>query len=70
MISNLKLQRIQREITQIDLWMSTGIPQWRISLIERGIRPKPEEAEGISKALDVPVDEIWPAEEQTSSKEV
>lgn len=62
MISNLKLQRIQRELTQVDLWMSSEVPQWRISLLERGITPKPDEAEKIAKALGVSVNEIWPSQ--------
>ena len=53
MVSALKVERTKRGMTQIDLWMSTGIPQWRISLIERGIIPKPEEAQKIAEALGV-----------------
>ena len=60
MVSRLKLQRISKEVTQIDLWMKTGIPQWRISLIERGIHPKAEEAEELAKALDCKVADIFP----------
>ena len=59
MISPLKLERIKREITQVDLWMKTGIPQWRISLIERGVQPKPEETRKIAKALDCQAKDIF-----------
>ena len=60
MISNMRLERIKREVTQVDLWMKTGIPQWRISLIERGIRPKAEEADRIAKALEMDTVELFP----------
>lgn len=60
MISPLKLERIKRGITQIDLWMKTEIPQWRISLIERGIAPKPEEAQKISEALNCRLEDVFP----------
>jgi transcriptional regulator with XRE-family HTH domain len=60
MISPLKLERIKRGFTQIDLWMKTGIPQWRISLIERGIAPKPEEAQKIAEALNSQLDDVFP----------
>ena len=59
MVSSMKLQRIQKEITQIDLWMKTGIPQWRISLIERGIKPRPKEAEKIATVLETSVEDLF-----------
>jgi len=58
-ISNLRIARLRRGKTQIDLWMATGIPQWRISLIERGIVPKPEERRRIAKALGVSEKELF-----------
>ena len=60
MITRMKLKRIEREKTQIDLWGETGIPQWRISLIERGMPPKFEEAQRISRALGARAEEIFP----------
>jgi len=60
MVSRIRLERIKKEITQIDLWMKTGIPQWRISLIERGIMPKLDEKEKIAKALSCKVTDIFP----------
>jgi len=59
MISNMRLERTKREITQIDLWMKTGIPQWRISLIERGIQPKLNEKKKIAKVLGCKVADIF-----------
>jgi len=58
MISPMKLERIKRGLSQIDLWMQTGIPQWRISLIERGLPPKPDERRKLAQALRVSEDEI------------
>jgi len=56
MVSPMKLTRIKKEITQVDLWMKTGIPQWRLSLIERGKENKELEARSgedeIKKAED------------------
>jgi hypothetical protein len=60
MVSPMKIERIKQQVTQIDLWMKTGIPQWRISLIERGIIPKPEEAGKIAIALRASVGELFP----------
>ena len=60
MISSMKLERIKRGITQVDLWVETGIPQWRISLIERGVEPKPEEAQRIAEALNCRLDDVFP----------
>ena len=54
MVSPMKLERIKQGLRQMDLWMQTGIPQWRISLIERGLPPKPDEQRKLSKALGMP----------------
>ena len=59
-ISPLRLERIKRGKTQIDLWQETGVPQWRISLIERGIPPKPDEAQKLARALEVLPETIFP----------
>jgi hypothetical protein len=61
MVSKMKLARVKKEITQIDLWVKTGIPQWRLSLIERGINPTPEEAKIISVVLGKEPKELFPA---------
>jgi len=60
MVSPMRLERLKREITQIDLWMETGIPQWRLSLIERGIVPREDEKEKIVKALGCEVSDVFP----------
>jgi|WetSurMetagenome_2_1015567.scaffolds.fasta_scaffold535216_1 transcriptional regulator with XRE-family HTH domain len=59
MVTRMKMQRLLREITQVDLWLKTGIPQWRLSLIERGIKPKAEEEEKIARALGVEPEKLF-----------
>jgi transcriptional regulator with XRE-family HTH domain len=54
MVLPMRLERIKLGMSQIDLWMETGIPQWRISLIERGVPPKPDERRKLAKALGIP----------------
>ena len=68
MISPMKLERIKKEITQIDLWMMTRIPQWRISLIERGVPATPEEMKKIVSALGVPEQDLFPESEKLTRK--
>ncbi len=57
--SPLKVERTRKGKTQTDLWRLTNIPQWRLSLIERGIPPRPEEARKIAEALQVSPSEIF-----------
>ena len=59
MVSKLKIARTQKGLIQIDLWIKSGIPQWRLSLIERGIPPTKKEACKISEVLNVPVEELF-----------
>jgi hypothetical protein len=61
MITAMKLARIKKELSQTDLWIKTGIPQWRLSLLERGIIPKPEEVKIIAEALGEKQEDIFPA---------
>jgi len=63
MVSKVRLERIKKELSQYDMWMCTGIPQWRISLIERGIAPREDEIEKISQTLGCPAEEIFPKKE-------
>jgi transcriptional regulator with XRE-family HTH domain len=58
MISFLRLERLKRGLRQQDLWFETGIPQWRISLIENGMRPRPDEREKLSEFLGIPEEKI------------
>ena len=59
MVSKLKIERAKKEIPQVDLWMKTGIPQWRISLIERGLLPKAEEKTKIAEAMGLAENKLF-----------
>lgn len=53
MITKIKARRFLAQRTQDDIYLITGIPQSRISKIERGyIQPKSEEVEALSKVLN------------------
>ena len=52
-VSKMKIKRTEKGKSQVDLWMETGVPQWRLSLIERGLSPKAHEAHKIASALNV-----------------
>ena len=54
MTKKLKIERVKKDLTQYQLWMKTDIPQWRISLIERGLPPTPDERRKLAEALGIP----------------
>ena len=58
MVSQLKLERVKRGLSQIDLGRLCGIPFWRVSLIERGIEPKPDERRKLAKTLRISEDSL------------
>ena len=58
--SKMKIQRIMVGKSQTNLGEDVGIGQWRISLIERGFPPKPNEAALIASALGVKPEHIFP----------
>jgi transcriptional regulator with XRE-family HTH domain len=62
MISPMKIERVRRGLSQVQLWKKTGIPQWRISLIERGLPPKPEEAEKLAGFLEEDASKLFHVE--------
>ncbi len=56
----LRMARLQKRRTQWDLQLETGLPQCRISLIERGyLKPKKEEKVRLAKALGVTQEELF-----------
>ena len=62
-MKQLKLTRIAKEISQWDLSQQTGIPNYRISLIENGrVEPKPEELVALAKALGTTTEAIGEAD--------
>jgi transcriptional regulator with XRE-family HTH domain len=60
MLSILKTKRLEKGLSQCDLYKKTDVGPWRISQFERGLIPHRHEAEKIARALDVPVGEIFP----------
>jgi transcriptional regulator with XRE-family HTH domain len=60
-VSRLRVERVKRGLTQFDFWKMANIPQWRISLIERGLHPTKEEAMKIAGVLRRKVNELFPA---------
>jgi transcriptional regulator with XRE-family HTH domain len=58
--SMMKIRRITIGKSQKSLEEDSGIGQWRISLIERGLPPQPIEAAKISSALGVKPEDIFP----------
>jgi len=54
-----KVERVKRELTQADLAARSGVPQHRISLLERGVKPRPEEAQALAVVLGVREAEIF-----------
>jgi DNA-binding XRE family transcriptional regulator len=60
MVSKLKVERFKLGLTQFDFWKRAEIPQWKISLIERGLRPSRQEALKIAGVLGQAVNELFP----------
>jgi len=60
MASKMKIRRVIVGKSQLGLERETGIGQWRISLIERGLIPQPNEAALIASALGVKPEYIFP----------
>lgn len=56
----IKKKRLEKNWTQFDLEVKSGVPQSSISQIERGIRkyPSHENIKKIAKALDIKLEEF------------
>lgn len=48
-VSNYKVERVKRALKQTQVSEKTGISQPRLSEIERGVFPKPEEKQRLDK---------------------
>lgn len=60
-MNKLKLWRLERGLSQVDLSQATGIYRWNIQLIELGIRPPtPEQMQTLSEALGAPIEKLFP----------
>lgn len=60
MVSRLKIQRILEGHTLYTLEKRSGVPFWRLSLIENGLLPTPKQIVQISTALETDPAEIFP----------
>lgn len=59
-VSDLKMSRVRKGLSQYELSQQTRVPPWRISLIERGVAPTHQEAEAIATALETFVADLFP----------
>ena len=61
MLTKIKLERLNRGLRQTDIAALTGgiVPQHRFSLLERGVKPRPEEAQALAAALGIREAEIF-----------
>lgn len=60
MNSALRNKRIEKGLSQCDLYKKTDVGPWRISQFERGLIPHKDEAQKIAAALGVDVQELFP----------
>jgi transcriptional regulator with XRE-family HTH domain len=57
----IRIERIKRGLRQSDVASMTGgiIPQHRLSLLERGVRPRPEEAKVLADVFQMEPGELF-----------
>jgi transcriptional regulator with XRE-family HTH domain len=57
----IKIERVKRGLRQCDVAaMTEGIvPQHRLSLLERGVRPRPEEVKALADAFKMNPEELF-----------
>jgi transcriptional regulator with XRE-family HTH domain len=60
-MTTVKIERIKRGLRQTDVATLTGgiVPQHRLSLLERGVRPRPEEIKALSDAFQLDPAELF-----------
>jgi transcriptional regulator with XRE-family HTH domain len=60
MLTKIKLERIKKGLRQTDVASLTKgkIPQHRLSLIERGVTPTPDEVKALATAFGVSPEEL------------
>lgn len=61
MVPRIKLERIQKGLRQADVAALTKgkVPQHRLSLLERGVRPRADEAKALADAFKVNPEELF-----------
>ena len=57
--TSFKIERVKRELTQAELAALSGISQHRISLLERGVKPRTDEAKALADAFKVNSEELF-----------
>lgn len=61
-MNRLRAWRIDRNLSQYDLSAVTGIPRWRIQLLESAIQiPNKDEVENLAQALGLKPEDIFMA---------
>jgi transcriptional regulator with XRE-family HTH domain len=60
-MTTIKIERIKRGLRQCDVAaMTEGIvPQHRLSLLERGVKPRPEEARALADVFQMEPGELF-----------
>lgn len=59
MVLQLRIERMKKGWNQAQLALRSGISQWKISFLERGLSPKPEEAAILSIIFERPPEELF-----------
>jgi transcriptional regulator with XRE-family HTH domain len=54
-----RLERVKREMTQDQLAALSGVSQHRISVLERGVTPRPDEARALADVFKVKPEELF-----------
>jgi transcriptional regulator with XRE-family HTH domain len=62
MLTKIRIERLQRGLRQTDVveMVSGVVQQYRLSLIERGIVPNPDEAKALAEAFGTKPEELFP----------
>jgi len=60
MASPLRVARVLKDLSQEGLAGLSGVPRWRVSLLERGVIPKDGEAKAIGETLGVDPEKLFP----------
>jgi hypothetical protein len=60
-MTTVKIERIKRGLRQVDVAALTKgkVPQYRLSLLERGVTPRPEEVKAIADAFKMNPEELF-----------
>jgi len=61
MLTKIKFERLNRGLRQEDVATMTGgvVPQHRLSLLERGVKPRPDEARALADVFKLEPGELF-----------